>query len=107
MSFTGQIEMVAGCSLKGASRARKGFSARSCPGPRPRKWGLQVSWCRGFSAVPLERVSRELATVQAGRAPTVIWWLMPQIDVFLSLVSWSPLVTAAALQEAHLFGELI
>lgn len=33
--------------------------------------------------------------------------LVPQIDVFLSLVSWSPLVTVAALKEAHLFWELI
>lgn len=42
-------------------------------------------------------VSREHHTFQAGRAFSVMGGLVPQIDVFLSLVSRRPLVTAAAL----------
>lgn len=92
---------------KGGLQGQEGLLSTVVSWPAAPEMGSAGALVQGASPPSLWRVSRELATVQAGTALTVIQWLMPQIDVFLSLVSWSPLVTAAALQEAHLFGELI
>lgn len=56
--------------------------------------------CRGLGGHP-ERWEGEgeqrAQTIQAGGALSGVSGLVPQIDVFLSLVSGRPLVTAAAL----------
>lgn len=68
----------------------------------PLEWICRCAGAGVFSVVPLGALAGEKSEQGARNCPgeeraNVIPWLMPQIDVFLSLVSWSPLVTAAAL----------